>query len=372
MSRVTKICCVFNFPSHYNYAVYQAMGEELGCDFFFFDNIYQNIKAFDTSKLTGFKKNIHTKKVGLKSFLWHTGIGPIFNRNYTHYIISGSSAYLVNWLILLWCWLTGKKVYMWCHGFHSPVKSKRGRLVAKFFFAHADGLLLYNSYFAPNMIDIGCDPLKIHYIHNSLDTKLQSEIYKSLSPSSKYQEHFGNNDPVVIYIGRIQKWKRLDLLINAVDILNNSAKKVNLVIVGGVTDDDTLGELVSRLGLDNKVWFYGASYDESENGQLLYDAAVCVCPQQVGLTSIHSLSYGTPCITCDNFENQGPEFEAITPAATGSFYKDGDVDDLAKHIWRWASVTEEERNEIRQKARHTIESEWSVDYQIRLLKKVIN
>ena len=142
-----KICCVFNYPSHYRFPIYQAMGEKLGCEFFFFDTIFQDIKPFDTAKLTGFQKNIHSVKLKFKSMLFHTGTRPIFNRKYTHYIISGSSSYLINWLILFYAKLTGKKVFIWCHGFHAPLKRKRSRFVAWVFYAHADGLFMYNNYY---------------------------------------------------------------------------------------------------------------------------------------------------------------------------------------------------------------------------------
>lgn len=371
MKKNRNICCVFNFPSHYNYAIYQAMGEELGCEFYFFDSIFQDIKPFETSKLKGFQKNIHSVRLGKKGLMMHTGIGKIFQGKYTHYIISGSSTYLINWLILLYCKLFGKKVFIWCHGLHAPLVRKRSRFVAKTFFAHADGLLMYNNYYMKNMMDIGCKPERLFCIHNSLDTNRQTEIYNSLQPSSIYFDHFGNNDPVALYIGRVQKRKKIDKLIKAVKILNDEGKRINLSIVGGISDDTTLANLTSELKLQDRVWFYGASYDEANNAQLIYNAAVCVCPERVGLTSIHSLTYGTPLVSNNNFENQEPEFEAINDGVTGSFYQENDVEDLAMHIWRWANVTSEERDVIRKAARKNIENEWSVDYQIDLLRKVI-
>ena len=38
---------------------------------------------------------------------------------------------------------------------------------------------------------------------------------------------------------------------------------------------------------------------------------MCVSPGNVGLTAIHSLTYGTPVLTHDNFNFQMPEAEAI-------------------------------------------------------------
>ena len=54
-------------------------------------------------------------------------------------------------------------------------------------------------------------------------------------------------------------------------------------------------------------------YNEEANAELLYNASVCVCPAEVGLTAIHSLLFGTPVVSNDNFDEQMPEFESIIP-----------------------------------------------------------
>ena len=53
------------------------------------------------------------------------------------------------------------------------------------------------------------------------------------------------------------------------------------------------------------------AYDENEIGDLIYNADLCVSPGNVGLTAIHTLTYGTPVLSHANFPNQMPEFEAI-------------------------------------------------------------
>ncbi len=70
-----------------------------------------------------------------------------------------------------------------------------------------------------------------------------------------------------------------------------------------------------------RIWLYGACYDEEIIGELIFNAQLCVSPGNVGLTAMHSLVYGTPVITHNNFSNQSPEFEAIIDGKTGSFSK---------------------------------------------------
>ncbi len=50
---------------------------------------------------------------------------------------------------------------------------------------------------------------------------------------------------------------------------------------------------------------------------------------------MHSLGYGVPVIAHDDPDEQGPEYEAITPGVTGEFFRKGSVDSLAAAIERW-------------------------------------
>ena len=65
-----------------------------------------------------------------------------------------------------------------------------------------------------------------------------------------------------------------------------------------------------------------------------------------------------------------PEFEAITPDETGSFFKMDDVDDMAEKIRFWLEKTPEDREKTRELAYRTIDEKWNVHYQINVMKKV--
>ena len=98
------------------------------------------------------------------------------------------------------------------------------------------------------MTDLGCKTDKIYYIHNSLNTDFQNEIYANLHESNIYSKHFNNNNPVVIYIGRLQKRKRIEQLIEAIDFLNKEGEKINLVLIGDNSDAEYLQLLVGHVG----------------------------------------------------------------------------------------------------------------------------
>ena len=108
---------------------------------------------------------------------------------------------------------------------------------------------------------------------------------------------------------------------------------MNLLIVGEGDEQTALQELAEKLGVNLK--FYGPCYDEAMICQLLRISCVTVVPGMIGLTAIHSLTYGVPLISHDYPFDQMPEWEAIIPGKTGDVFKRGEVDDLAKVIKRW-------------------------------------
>lgn len=359
-----KICAVFNYNPLYRYPIYQAMSQELMCDFYFGDNIFESLKQFPPEKLKGFKKQLHTVRTGFKDYKWSQGIGCLFH-GYDDYLITGQIDYLANWLIILYAKLRGKCVYCWTHGIsRSEISKPISRRIYRAFFKSMDGIFMYNRFKFAIMRELGIDDKKMYVIHNSLDTRKQTKLYQQLTDTDIYRKHFGNDLPTIIYIGRIQARKKLDLLIEALSIINEKGHQANLVIVGAPTDDNSIQETVDEKNLQDAVWFYGPCYDEATNAELLYNAAVCVCPAAVGLTAIHALTYGTPVVSNDNFEEQMPEFEAIRNGVTGSFYKSGDVNSLVEEIQRWTKKTATERSQIRRAARTDIEKAWSVDYQM--------
>lgn len=366
-----KICCFFNYPPHYRYAIYNAMDKTFNCEFYFGDNVFIPLKSFDVHCLEGFKAYLNARITNFKGYIWHKGAMKLFNPSYTHYIVTGEPSIIANWMLILWCKITGKKLIMWTHGIHQTYNKKSNVVVYKLFYRSADILLMYSSYNLKYMENLGCKTEKIRYIHNSLDTKVQTSIYKNIQKSNIYTNYFNNENPVVIYIGRLQKRKKIEQIIEAVDLLNSKNVSINIVLVGNNVDDDYLRTIVKSKGLERNTWFFGASYDETKNSELLFNASVCVCPAAIGLTAIHSLSYGCPVISNDNLETQMPECECIVEGVTGSFFKEDNINDLAKKIDYWCNISPSKREITRREARKLITQQWSIDYQIETLKEII-
>lgn len=363
-----RICCIFNMAPHYRMPIFTLMSENFDCDFYFGDKMQQPIKKLNYNELKGFKKELHNVFIG-SSFYWQRKSVRLVFKNYDYFVLSGEPFCISYWFILLIAKLLGKKTVTWTHGFYGREGGVK-KVVKRAFFKLFTKIMVYSDYSIGLMKKEGIDARKMFCIANALDTDSQLIIRQKLNKTDVFSSYFGNEDPVVFYIGRIQKIKRLDLLVESFKKLKDEDVKCNLVIVG--KDDENVGlpKIINELGIDDSVWLYGPCYDEEAIGEMFYNSAVCVSPGNVGLTSIHALTYGCPVVTHDNFPYQMPEFEAITPDETGSFFKMDDVDDLTEKIRLWLEKSPEERGKTRELAYRTIDEKWNVHYQIAVMKKV--
>lgn len=130
----------------------------------------------------------------------------------------------------------------------------------------SDGIFLYGNRARDLMIQNGFNPKNLHVIHNSLDYDQQLLIRNSLKSSNIYQNHFGNTNPVLLFIGRLTKVKKLNQLIDAVELLKQEKFFLNIVFVGEGEMKNALQHQVENLELSNQVWFYGKCYEEEKMG----------------------------------------------------------------------------------------------------------
>lgn len=357
-----SIGCIFNYGAHYRQAVYSLMGQRLGCHFYFGDGL--DIKKIDYDALPGFKGELKRKNIAGHWYYLRKGVSKALK--YRTLIITGEVYCFTFWIILLLGRLTGRKIYVWTHGWYGRETFIR-KQIKKNFYRLADGVLLYGEYARDLMLREGFRSDKLHVIYNSLDYDRQLETRAALKPFAFYREHFGNDDETLIFIGRLIVSKKIAMLLEAVRLLKDRGLNYNLVIVGSGEEETVLQEKARALGIEAKVWFYGACYEEEKIGELLYHAAICVSPGEVGLTAIHSLTFGTPVITHDYFPGQGPEFEAIQEGVTGLFFRKGEVQDLARAIQEWSGQHTTGREKIRQEAYQMIEEKFNPHRQLSLL-----
>ena len=343
------------------------MDQELPCDFYFGDNRPGNIASLDNSLLKNFKGLFHNITFG--PLYWQKGAMNLLRSGYTD-IITSTDPYCISSWILMWrAKRKGVNVYLWGHGAYGNETGLKRWLRIRCN-KLAKGVFLYGNYAKNILKNWGFDDSKLHVIYNSLDYDQQFELRKDLTPCDFYQKHFGNDNPNIVFIGRLTKIKKLDQILSAVKILKDHGKEYNISFVGDGVQKDKLMSLAERLGLAKQVWFYGACYDEKQISNFIYNADMCVSPGNVGLTAMHAMTFGLPVITHDNFCNQMPEYEAIDEGETGAFFKENDVDSLAKSIQRWFE-NHSDREKVRQACYKVIDEKYNPHVQVKIFKDVI-
>lgn len=361
--------CFFNQSSvHYRKNIFMLMDQELGIDFFFGDSRKQGaIKELDTTCLKNFKGYFHN--IGFGSIYWQNGAIRLLWSDYTDLFTTGTHYCLSAWVILLLAPLFGKRVYLWSHGAYGDERGlKKWLTIWKM--KRATGSLLYGNHAKKLLMEWGVPEEKLHVFYNSLAYDEEMKVRKTLTSSAFYQDHFHNDLPNLVFIGRLIADKKLDMIIRAMMILRDKGIKMNMTYIGDGPKKAELEALVQESGLKDNVWFYGACYDEKQISQLIYNADLCVSPGDIGLTAIHSMTFGTPVITHNDFSHQGPEFEAIDDGRTGTFYQVNDVDDLANCIQTWLN-NGLNREQIRQNCYEVIDNKYNPHRQVEMIRKVI-
>jgi len=346
------------------------MAKELNCKFFICeDDPSKGIERYDFYLLKNFQGTLKKKPL-IGNFYWQQNTVNLITKPYDLYIVGGPFC-LSYWLLIILSKFSKKKVASWSHGIYGR-ENKIRKLIKKLYFNLCDLNFVYNNRAIELMTEIGIQEQKIARVGNSLDTDGNLAIRKSLIKNNIYKKLFKNDFHTLIFVGRISKEKRLDILIESMKILYEKGLFLNLIVVGKDIDEVYLKNIVKLNKLEKYVYLYGPCYDDSILGDLFYNADICVSPGNVGLTAISALTFGCPVITHNNFNHQGPEFEAIKPGFTGDFFKQNDSEDLAKVIHKWILNTNtEKRKEIKTYAFYEVDNHWNIYSEVQAFKHAL-
>jgi glycosyltransferase involved in cell wall biosynthesis len=361
---VKKTVFLMNYPSHYRLAIYRNITDALDADFYFGDIANSNIERIKPYELTNYISDLKTFRFG--KFLWYFGSLGLLFRPYTNYILTGDPHILSNWVLLLLGRLFRKKVFLWTHGLYGR-EGKLNKALKKNYFRLADHIFVYNDYSRNLLLSENFASNRVTSIFNSLDYEKQINIRHQLETLPIYEERFSNEYPTLLFIGRLQKRKKLDLVLRSMSLLNELGSPVNFVVIGKEEADYSFGDEVVKYKLSSQVWIYGPSFDERTNAEMIFNADLFVCPGSVGLAAIHCLSYGLPVITHNNFAYQTPEFEVIVDGFNGSFFEEDCVEDLSKKI---LSVLDMRIS--RSDCYKVIDDRWNPNHQVEIFKKVLD
>ncbi len=138
--------------------------------------------------------------------------------------------------------------------------------------------------------------------------------------------------PRVVYLGRIKRYKRIDLLLRAAALLLRQRPDLEVEIVGRGDHRPALEELAARLGLSSCVRFMG-QVSEDEKLERLQRAHVVAYPSPKegwGLAAVEAAACGVPVVASDSPGLR----DSVRHGETGLLVRHGDAAELAAAIGR--------------------------------------
>lgn len=161
------------------------------------------------------------------------------------------------------------------------------------------------------------DENNIEVIHNAVSAGIKKTISKSKNPS-------------LIYVGRLKKYKQIDVIIKSMLRLKHDYPDLNLHIVGSGDQMEYLKDLADRMGLARSVIFHGF-VSEKLKSDLLSQAWVFVTASSHegwGISVIEANACGTLAVgsRIDGLK------DAICDQKTGLLFESGSIYDLSTNL----------------------------------------
>lgn len=186
------------------------------------------------------------------------------------------------------------------------------------------------------------------------------EIYK------KYA--IPKNVPIILYVGRIDPEKSLDILVNSFKKLIKEAPKAHLVMVGDGTAREKLEKMIKRKKLDSQTHFIGRVIGD-DLSQIYRTGTVFVITSKTETQSIvlmEAMASGLPAIAV----NAGAVTELVKDGENGFIFEPNDTAGIASGIYTIISNKElrekMSKNALKMIAKHDI------NYTLSRFEKIYN
>lgn len=139
------------------------------------------------------------------------------------------------------------------------------------------------------------------------------------------------NTKNLVFIGKLNKNKNLDQLLEVMSVVRSKDKEINLAIIGDGEEHANLVMLAKKLRLGLSVTFFGALSDE-EKKDILIDTSLCVSTSNsssFGVSFLELMSYGVPVVAYQSAINSD---EIIKDELNGYVIENGNIKQMAEKI----------------------------------------
>jgi glycosyltransferase involved in cell wall biosynthesis len=179
-----------------------------------------------------------------------------------------------------------------------------------------------------DLIGRGLAPERVQVIENGVDTS----HFVPLEKDARYPS------PTLLYLGRLKKYKRVDLILRAVAILRDREpeRSLSLIVAGDGDDRTRLHRLARELELAPETVTFLGLVSEEKKLELLQRAWVNVFTSEKegwGITNLEAAACGTPSVVSDSPGLR----DSVLDGRTGFLVPHEDVAGLADKLQRLLS-----------------------------------
>ncbi len=214
-----------------------------------------------------------------------------------------------------------------------PDQKKLSEVIRVWIMKHlASSILFYNQMGIDWFKARGEDISRVFAVGNAIDQQpIKAELeYWTQNRLSAFSRTNGlSSVRVLLACTRLSDKVRLHEAIRAM-AEPDMPQDVILAIIGDGPLREELMKLAKDIGVEKKIRWLGAMFDQHDMAPWFLSAKLFVYPGPVGLGILHAMAYGLPAVLNDT--HNSTEAEAFENGKCGLMFKEFDVADLAKTI----------------------------------------
>lgn len=271
---------------------------------------------------TSWEKPIGPMRNPIRGLEWQVGALAVpFKRGDT-VIVCGAPRNVSTLLLIAKARVKGARTIWWGQYWSATTNARRHR-IRMWLTRFADALLFYTDdevarFHADGWTHSGA----VGALNNGLDFTEVRKLRHTYDPDTRAMN--------LLFIGRVTEKARLDLLIDA--LVEPQLANAHLHVLGDGFSENMLRSKAASLGVADRITWHGGTTNETRIAQLANRCAVFVYPGQVGLSLVHAMGYGLPCIVHDQPLHHMPEIAAFKKGETGATFREDDAVSLAVEV----------------------------------------
>ncbi|PIT87879.1 MAG: hypothetical protein COU31_00460 [Candidatus Magasanikbacteria bacterium CG10_big_fil_rev_8_21_14_0_10_40_10] len=232
---------------------------------------------------------------------------------------------------------------------------------------------------AQKIITIDKDHLDSADLRRFVRSEQLMEIYNGVdldvfSPKRSAQESDKKNltDARLLFVGNLLSFKRFDLILKALLLLNQSANNPNcvLTVAGGGFGGEKYQAMAERMGLADKIKVISSDLNRNDLAKIYNQSDALIVSSDSGesfsLAAAEASACGLPVIASNIAGVRG----RVEDGQTGYLFASGSADDLAEKIEKFLSLPAQQKKQMSERSRALAEQKYDIKKHVEKLEKL--